>query len=328
MTLPLRRALALLFACFFILVAIGSVAYGRGYRIDTKTRHIRLTGVILLAGAPNHVRVSIDDGETKNASLPTTFRGLFPTTHTVTISAPGYISQVFTMNVRSGQTTFATDLELYRTAPFSTLRTGIPSTAVLAPDGSTVAWIENGTTLAIADPTNVKKLPLIPKADHLAWSSSADDILLLDEGERVVGVVSREGAVRGATYAVPDNDRKEITKLLNSRMVYQDAQRIPGSTGWLLKDDSSAWVLLQDGSLTLATRWGNSIINTVHMGRESLATVRREEILVRNVANAQTARYELPNITQATAGVRVGEINLLLADGDLLQWTRGNVFSS
>ena len=56
MTLPLRRALALLFAGLFVLVALASIAYGRGYRFDFKTRNIRLTGVILLAGAPDRSR--------------------------------------------------------------------------------------------------------------------------------------------------------------------------------------------------------------------------------------------------------------------------------
>jgi hypothetical protein len=326
MSLPFRRALALLFAGLFVLVAIGSVAYGRGYRFDTKTRQIRLTGVILLAGAPNRVQVNIDDGKPKSVSLPTTFRGLLPTSHTITVAAPGYASQTFVVNVRSGQTTFAADLELYRTSPFSTLRTGIPGTALLAPDGTALAWIENGNVLAVANASNLKKLPLGPKVSRLAWSENAEDILLQDEVGKLVAIASKAGVLRGSTYKVPPGDSTKILELLNSRMTYQNAQHIPGSPGWLLMDDSSAWTLFPDGELTLATRWGNSIITAVHLGRSSLATVRREEILVRNIANAQTALYELPNITQATAGVGVGEINLLLADGDLLQWQRGQFF--
>ena len=175
MTLPLRRALALLFAGLFVLVALASIAYGRGYRFDFKTRNIRLTGVILLAGAPDRVQVKIDDGEPKNVSLPTTFRGLLPTTHTISLSAPGYESQIFTLNVRSGQTTFATDIQLYQGSPFTTVRTGIPKHAILAPDGSAVAWLEN-QKITISDTTSVKHLTVALDVESLTWSESNDNL--------------------------------------------------------------------------------------------------------------------------------------------------------
>ena len=109
-------------------------------------------------------------------------------------------------------------------------------------------------------------------------------------------------------------------------MVYSAVQTIPGSTSWLLLDESSAWILQPNGDLTLATRWGNQIVGAMHLGRQSLATIRREEVLVRNITNSQTALYEIPGITQASVGLSEGELNLLIADGDLLQWKRGKLF--
>lgn len=325
MTLPLRRALALLFAALFIIIAPLSVAYGRGYRFDTSTRRIRLTGVIFLAGSPNRVQVTVDDGKPRNLSLPTTLRGLLPTTHTLTIAAAGYSSQVFTLNVRSGQTTFATALQLYQTQPFTTIRTGIPNTAQLAPNGSAVAWLQ-AHSLAIASPSGIKQLALITKVESLTWSENSENILLQDENRATVAVVSKAGAFRDAAYVVSAIDRLKVDELLNHRMIYKSLQRIPNSANWLLVDESSAWVLRPDGELTLATRWGNAIINAVHLGGDSLATVRREEVLVRNIDNGQTALYEIPNLTQASAGIHEGELNLLVADGDLLQWQRGIIF--
>lgn len=325
MTLPLRRALAFLFAALFLVIAPLSVAYGRGYRFDTKTRHIRLTGVILLAGSPSRVRLTIDDDTLKDVSFPTTLRGLLPTTHTILVEAMGYTSQVFTFNVRSGQTTFATDLQLYRINPFTTLRTGIPKQALLAPDGTTVAWLE-GKRLTIAGATSLKSFDTAPGAESLVWTENSEDLLLRNASLGTVAVMSRTGTLRDATYVLPAGDRRTIDQLLNSRMTYSDVQTIPGGGGWLLTDESSAWILQTNGDLTLATRWGNTIVNAIHLGRQSLVTVRREEVLVRNVQNAQTALYEVPGITQATAGTHEGEINLLVADGNLLQWKRGNFF--
>lgn len=325
MTLPLRRALALLFAGLFVLVALASIAYGRGYRFDFKSRHIRLTGVILLAGEPNRVQVKIDDNEPKNISLPTTLRGLLPTTHTVSVTAIGYSNQIFTLNVRSGQTTFATDVQLYQTTPFTTMRTGIPKQALLAPDGSAVAWLE-GQSLTIADTTSIKHVRIPTEVNSLSWSEPSDDLNLQNENQATVAIVSRAGVLREKSYVLPAGNRPKIDQLLNGRMVYSAIQTIPGSTDWLLLDESSAWVLQPNGNLNLATRWGNQIVGAMHLGRQSLATVRREEVLVRNISNSQTALYEIPGITQASAGVREGELNLLVADGDLLQWERGNLF--
>lgn len=325
MTLPLRRTLALLFAALFVVVALASIAYGRGYRFDFRSRHIRLTGVILLAGGPNRVQVAVDDGEPKSVSLPTTIRGLLPTTHTVTLSAPGYASQVFTFNVRSGQTTFATEVQLYKSQPFKTVRSGIPPQAKLSPDGASVAWLEPGS-LVIANPVSTKRVKMTVGVNSLNWTESSENIVLQDDSLTVRTAVSREGAVRPATYVLPTAEQAKIKQLLNGRMVYSAAQAIPGTADWLLSDASSAWVLQANGDLTLATRWGNAIVNAIHLGRSSLATVRRGEVLIRNTANDQTALYEISAITQASAGVRAGEVNLLVTDGDLLQWERGNVF--
>ncbi len=327
MTLPLRRALAILFAGLFVIVALASVAYGRGYRFDFKARQVRLTGVVFLAGAPSRVQVTVDDGKPRNVSLPTTLRGLLPTTHTVGVAAAGYRGQVFTFNVRSGQTTYAPDLQLYRENPFTTVRTGIPLQALLAPDGSAVAWLE-GQNLAIAEATNRKHVVGIPAgADALTWSALSEDVTVLSAERETLATVSKAGIRRSAAYVPPTGEQQKIDQLLNGRMVYSSVQPIPGRTGWLLQDASSAWVLLPNGDFTVASRWGNPIVNAVHLGRQSLATIRREEVLVRNLANDQTALYEIPGITQASAGTHEGELNLLVADGDLLQWERGNLFA-
>jgi hypothetical protein len=325
MTLPLRRALALFFAGLFVIVALISIAYGRGYRFDTRTQKISLTGVIFLAGSPNRIQLLVDDEEQKNVSFPTTIRGLLPTTHTVNLGAAGYASQVFTVSVRSGQTTFVSDVQLYRTKPLTSVRTGIPKQAQLSPDGSTVAWLENNS-LAIADALSIKRFNITAETEALSWSENSEDIILQNESRVVLAVVSKAGVIRDKSYILTTGDKSKIDLLLNGRMKYTTIQTIPGSAGWLLTDESSAWVLQPNGNLSLATRWGNSIINVIHLGHESLASVRSEEIIVRNISNGQTALYELPGITQATAGKHEGELNLLVADGDLIQWQRGNFF--
>ncbi len=327
MTITLRRTLALIFAGLFIVIALTSIAYSRGYRFDVKNRQVRLTGVIMLAGAPSKVQVFVDTGKPKNVSLPTTLRGLLPSTHAVTVSAPGFTSQTLTLNVRSGQTTFATDIQLFKENPFTTIRTGVPSTAVLAPDGTAVAWLDENA-LIIANPAQTKKLTLVAEVERITWSANSEDIVLLDASNATVGIASKAGALRGAGYIVSTKERDEVLRLLRGRMSYTQAQRIPNSAAWLLVDESSAWVLQPDGELTLATRWGNAIINTLHLGREIVATVRQSEILARNIVNDQTAFYEIPNISQAAAGEQAGELNILIADGDLLLWQRGNLFAS
>lgn len=325
MTLTIRRTLALLFAAIFIVIAPLSVAYGRGYRFDTKTRHVRLTGVIFLAGWPNRVRISIDEGGGKNVSLPTTVRGLLPTTHTLRLDAEGYMGQTFTLNVRSGQTTFTSDIQLYRAQPFSPVRSGIPPSALLSPDGTLVAWL-SGKILTIAEGSNAKNLTVPVGVDAVRWSTDGEDLLLQHGTRTTVAIVSKAGVLRNADYVLPAGSQARINSLLAGRMAYASAQVIPGGAGWLLTDESSAWLLEENGELSVATRWGQEIIRAVHLGRKSIATVRRGEILLRNTTNAQTASYELPGIAQATTGKREGELNLLVTDGDLLQWVRGNFF--
>lgn len=325
MTLTIRRTLALLFAALFIVIAPLSVAYGRGYRFDTKTRHVRLTGVIFLAGWPNRARVVIDEGPPKNVSFPTTLRGLLPTTHALRVEADSYTSQTFTLNVRSGQTTFASDMQLYQTQPFTPVRSGIPPGAFLSPDGTFVAWLA-GKTLTIAEETSTKNVTVPVGVDAISWSADGEDILLQHGTRTTVAVMSKSGVLRDAAYQLPTGSQAKIDTLLTGRMAYAAAQAVPGGAGWLLTDESSAWLLEPNGELTLATRWGLPVVSAVHLGRKSIATIRREEVLLRNTTNAQTAAYEMPGITQATTGKREGELNLLVADGDLLQWIRGNFF--
>ena len=194
--------------------------------------------------------MKIDDGEPKNVSLPTTFRGLLPTTHTISLSAPGYESQIFTLNVRSGQTTFATDIQLYQGSPFTTVRTGIPKHAILAPDGSAVAWLEN-QKITISDTTSVKHLTVALDVESLTWSESNDNLLLQNENQATLAIVSHAGILREKSYVLPVGNRPKIDQLLNDRMVYSAVQTIPGSTSWLLLDESSAWILQPNGDLTL-----------------------------------------------------------------------------
>ena len=190
-----------------------------------------------------------------------------------------------------------------------------------------MAWLE-GQNLAIAEATNRKHVVGIPAgADALTWSALSEDVTVLSAERETLATVSKAGIRRSAAYVPPTGEQQKIDQLLNGRMVYSSVQPIPGRTGWLLQDASSAWVLLPNGDFTVASRWGNPIVNAVHLGRQSLATIRREEVLVRNLANDQTALYEIPGITQASAGTHEGELNLLVADGDLLQWERGNLFA-
>ncbi|MEK7631288.1 MAG: hypothetical protein AAB445_00270 [Patescibacteria group bacterium] len=323
MTLQLRRALALFFICLFVLVAPAALAYGRGYRFNFSTGKIQQTGVILLHGLPKNVFVSTDSQPYRGTTLPKTYRSVDPGTHTLHVQATGYTPQEYSVHVQPGTTSYLMNVQLLRNAPFTTLRTALPSTAQFAPPGNAVAWVAEQRVVMVTPDTRVVSKE-IPKLQTLAWVDQALEVF----GEKSVylGQVNHAGVFTpNAKRNLPDT--KKLTALAQSAgLTYTFGQRVDALGGWFVTNGEGGWFVHDNGLSEIVTRWSAPPVAARIIGNSVLAIIRPDSITLRNLVTNHSQSFALKGIRKVADNPGEGSLDLLVTDGDLRSWVRAEFF--
>ncbi len=324
MLLAVRRALALFFILVFVIVAPTALAYARGFRFDFATRQLRQTGVALLHGLPKNVVVSLDGQGLRATSLPRTYRSLTPGLHTIQIAATGYTTQNISFAIQPGQTTYLTNTQLVRTDPLVTVRTGLPANAQLSPAGSTVGWIEKGA-VTLASLAGFQHTQTVANAQSLAWVGST--LVIFDEKKQSLGTLSSTGLF------TPGAPQPEILPAANlnalaqtAGLTFTHAQRLEVEKSWLLTNAEGAWLLEENGSSTLISRWIEQPLSAKILKGTMFLTVRPNELTLRNLTNNQTQAFTQKGIATVADTPVDGNVYLLVRDGDLRTWMAANFF--
>ncbi len=180
----LRIIITVLFAAAFLVTAPALILYTSGYRYNWKRQRVQKTGSLLAQTIPPGARAYLD-GAPQRKVTPASFTRLLPEDYRVRLEKKGYLAWEKTLEVRSGETTFATDIVLYKDAlPRLTLDRDVAEAAWNA-DGRDVAFIaDDGAWKELAvlknggEPVLLARFAKDAYADaRLDWSPAGDAIL-------------------------------------------------------------------------------------------------------------------------------------------------------
>jgi len=146
-----NTALTIFTVCIILLVSGIIIAYGRGYRFDTKQKSFGSTGIISVTSDPTGATITIDSKKVGATNTTVTIK---PGWYTVGISKEGYQSWEKKIRVQ-GEVVVSSHAVLFPSNPsLSAITTGGIASPVLSPDGSKLAF----TMPSTLDATNGAQL--------------------------------------------------------------------------------------------------------------------------------------------------------------------------
>lgn len=199
-----RIAITLLFVVTFFVTAPIVLLVTSGYRYNWKRQRIQKTGIIQVETQPQDAHVRLD-GVPQRKTTPAMFPRLLPQDYRVTVEKDGYLPWEKTLEVRSGETAFATGIVLYKEAlPRLVIDADILAAAWNA-DGTDVAYVARTGELAeisvSIDGTAPRLLARVAQSAYaqprLAWSPAGDAVLL---------VAAAGSATHAIIYGIDDVD--------------------------------------------------------------------------------------------------------------------------
>ena len=132
-----NTVLTILTVCIILFVSGLIIAYGRGYRFDTKQKAIGSTGLVSVTSDPTGATITIDNKKVGATNTTVTIK---PGWYTLGISKEGYQSWEKKIRVQ-GEVVVSTHAVLFPTNPsLSAITTGGVANPVLSPDGSKLAF--------------------------------------------------------------------------------------------------------------------------------------------------------------------------------------------
>lgn len=160
-----KTVFSVLTICIILLVSGIIIAYGRGYRFDTKQKSFGSTGIISVTSDPTGATITIDNKKVGATNTTVTIK---PGWYTVNISKEGYQSWEKSIRVQ-GEVVVSTHAVLFPSNPsLSAITTGGIASPILSPDGSKLAFTMPTTPYAtngaqLVDRGGVWVLDLIDK---------------------------------------------------------------------------------------------------------------------------------------------------------------------
>jgi hypothetical protein len=180
-----RAAVTFIFVALFVVTTPLVILYTSGYGINWKRQRIQKTGIIQVETIPSDAQVLLD-GVAQKKTTPSPYTRLIPDDYAVQILKRGYIPWQKKLTVKSGETTFATGISLYKDVlPRIALDAHVDvgawsddgkNLAYVADDGKwqEVAVLANGTTRVL-----LARFPHATYSDAaLSWSPKGDAVLL------------------------------------------------------------------------------------------------------------------------------------------------------
>lgn len=154
MRLKTRKIITLLFFAVFAVTAPAVILYTGGYRYNWKKNHFEKTGLIQLDSDPQEATIILN-GVKQKRRTPATLAKLLPDEYAVRLEKSGFLPWQKTLTVRSGETTFAKDVTLFKDALPRQLIHAEAVTAAFARDGAAALLRKAGdgmTELIVTDP--------------------------------------------------------------------------------------------------------------------------------------------------------------------------------
>ncbi|HTK04349.1 MAG TPA: PEGA domain-containing protein [Candidatus Eisenbacteria bacterium] len=179
-----RTIVTWLFVLAFFATAPVLIMFTSGYRYNWKRQRVQKTGLIQAETVPTGAKVFLD-GSLQRKTTPASYTRLLPDDYLVRIEKKGYLPWEKTLEVKSGQTTFATNIVLYRDALARLVLERRAGTAAWSPDGTDVALLTDDgdwkELVALADgkgPVLLARFARDAYADEsLAWSPDGTAVL-------------------------------------------------------------------------------------------------------------------------------------------------------
>ncbi len=208
-----NTVLTILTVCIILFVSGIIIAYGRGYRFDTKQKAIGSTGLISVTSDPTGATITIDNKKVGATNTTVTIK---PGWYTLSISKEGYQSWEKKIRVQ-GEVVVSTHAVLFPTNPsLSAITTGGVANPVLSPDGSKLAFT----------------MPTTPNATNGAEQINRGGVWVLDLIDKPLGL--NRDAKQLLKAATLDTTNATLTWSPDSKELLID---IPETTSYLLETD-------------------------------------------------------------------------------------------
>lgn len=234
MTTRGRQILFTIFALCFVATSIVVLMYASGYRITREGRIVQ-TGVLFVNGKPRDARVFVNQNQMGN-ELPLRLQHMIPGSYTVRVEKEGYHAWEKTLDIRPRETTFATELMLWKQAA--------PEKRSSRTDVRALTWNKDELIIgptADASPSSKQKPQLITTLSQqenrlLLWEPSSGNLLLADKNADT------------SPKQLPLSASQEPTIAWN-----------PDIKRWLIATSHELWLLGSDGALSLIERTSTPI---------------------------------------------------------------------
>ncbi len=116
MTTRIRQFIFLLFVVLFLATSAATLLYASGYRFNVASRRIVQTGILFINGRPRDADVYLNN-RLVTQTLPFRAIQLIPGSYQIRVEKVGYFAWEKNLSVYPRETTFATDITLWRNEP-------------------------------------------------------------------------------------------------------------------------------------------------------------------------------------------------------------------
>ena len=186
-----RRLLGWFFILTFLFITPVIILSTAGYRYNFTKKRLERTGVLYVETVPSGAKIGLS-GRTTEKTSPTRITRLLPGTYDIGLNKEGFRPWSKKVEIFSSQTTFLTDVALFReTLPILTNEAEIVRTAI-SPDARYVAYVaatDTGFELRVLDLRDGKdhlvsrSESLVDDAD-LRWSPDSRRLLIRLTGKK------------------------------------------------------------------------------------------------------------------------------------------------
>lgn len=226
MTIRGRQLLFIIFALCFIATSAVVLMYASGYRVTREGRIVQ-TGVLFLNGKPRDTQVLVNQ-KSVGQKLPLRLQHMIPGSYTIRVEKDGHHAWEKTLDIRPRETTFATELLLWKQAE--------PEQRSPRTDVRALTWDDN--ELIIGQPARVSTRS---KNGIITLSQQENRLLLWEQ--------------LNGNLMLADKDADTPPKQLSLSTLQEPIVAWnPDIKRWLIATTHELWLLGSDGALSLIER--------------------------------------------------------------------------
>lgn len=227
MTTGVRQTIFILFTILFIATSVILLLYASGYRV-TRSGRIVETGILFVNGKPRDARALVNQKPVGH-KLPLRLQHMIPGSYTIRVEKDGHYAWEKTLDIRPRETTFATDLVLWKLAE--------PEQRSARTDVQQLTWDGDNLIMGTRAPVPSKQKKLTAKMlsqqekRFLLWEPESGNLMLAyDDTDTPPQQLSISASQEPTVTWNPDIKR------------------------WLIATSHELWLLGSDGALALIER--------------------------------------------------------------------------